>query len=913
MLPYTASQPVAIQATCKYTFYMNETRKLEKLILELVLSDNYHPLKPKAIAKKLKLLDEEREIKRTIKRLIKKGRLAYGPKHLVIRAHSKPAAKNSTNAKAARKTNEVVGKFRRAAAGFGFVTPNGSTVSDRSEDIFVPQSKTADAADLDIVKIRVSGRREGNNNRITGRVIEIIARHTHRFVGTYRENGGYGFVHVDGGVFESGILVGDAGAKNCKIEDKVVIEMANFPSLTQDGEGVIVEVLGDRGSPGVDTLSVIRQYDLPDEFPENVLDDARAQADKFDEAIGNRTDFTSTTVITIDPKTARDFDDAISLKKLKNGHWELGVHIADVSHFVPLKSDLDNEAFNRGTSIYLPDRVIPMLPELISNNLASLQPDRVRYCMTALIEFTDEGIPIGTELHRGAINSAHRFTYEEIDEYLENDRPWKKKLTAEVFELVRNMHTLAMRLRKRRMKAGAINLILPEVKIDLDDDGRVSGAHTVDNTESHQVIEEFMLAGNEAVAQRMADEKLFYMRRIHPQPSEQKLTQLTEFVQQLGIHCDSLKSRFEVKRVIEESEGMPERHAIHYAVLRSMQKAVYSPEEVAHYALNSENYCHFTSPIRRYPDLIIHRMVGDLIDGKKPDSNFERLAMLGKHCSDLEKRATDAERDLIKLKLLNFMADKVGHRMQAVITGVEAFGVFAQGIEIPAEGMIPLANLPPDSYQFERDTRTLTGFKDGHEYRLGDQIQVQVAVVDPDQRTLEFEIHGVQPSRDNVTRRSGSSYKSKSRSKSKSDSKSKPKSNSKPKSRSDSKPRSEPKSKSDSKTRPGSRSKTKSVPQPESKGQASRDKPSKVRSSDDWKSMRASGPQTGQKKKRRVRDAGAQPKSKKKSSKGKVKKQKDSESKAKSKTKKRVKSNRKSKSSSASKPKKKQKRNKGRA
>ena len=892
---------------------MNETRKLEELILELVLSDNYQPLKSKAIAKKLELLDEEREIKRTIKRLIKKGRLSFGPKHLVIKPTGKPEARNNSKAKSARKTDEIVGKFRRAAAGFGFVTPEGSTATDRSDDIFIPPTKTDDAANLDIVKIRVSKRREGSNVRVTGRVIDIIERHTHRFVGTYRESEGYGFVDADGKVFASGILVGDAGAKNCKVGDKVVIEMAHFPSTKQEGEGVIVEVLGDRGAPGVDTLSVIRQYDLPGEFPENVLDDAREQAEKFDESIGDRTDFTKTTVITIDPKTARDFDDAISLKRLENGHWELGVHIADVSHFVPLRSDLDNEAYQRATSIYLPDRVIPMLPELISNNLASLQPDRVRYCMTALIEFTDEGVPIGTVLHRGAIKSAHRFTYEEIDEYLENDRPWKKKLTPEVFDLVRNMHTLAMKLRRRRMKGGAINLILPEVKIDLDDDGKVAGAHTVDNTESHQLIEEFMLAGNEAVAQRMADEKLFYMRRIHPHPSEQKLTQLTEFVKALGIDCESLKSRFEVKRVIEESDGMPERHAIHFAVLRSMQKAIYSPEEVGHYALNSENYCHFTSPIRRYPDLIIHRMVGDLIDGKKPDSNFERLTMLGQHCSELEKRATNAERELIKLKLLNFMADKVGTRMQAVITGVEAFGVFAQGIEIPAEGLIPLANLPSDKYSYERNTRTLSGFKDGNEYRLGDQIQVQVAMVDPDQRQLEFEIFGVRPSSDNVTERSKPAH-SRSNSNGK-------QSSSKPggerprvdRSKSD-QPRSN-RSKSDQPKveRPkGNRSKSDQPRGEKPKGKRSksdkskRDQPRGERSRSDrstssdreksssrgkpkprpeWEQSRASGPQKGQKKKRRVNDRlDAKPKKKKKASKksaGKPKKNKDSGSKPK--------------------------------
>lgn len=749
---------------------MKDKLNLETRILDLVLHQNYQPLKPKAIAKKLKLLGEEREVKRTIKRLIKKGRLAYGPKHLVMKppvegakkGKSKKTKNTETSSNAATgkknsklKDDEVIGTFRRAGGGFGFVNPTDSVATDRSDDVFVPQLKTLDAADRDLVKVRITSRR---GPKVAGRIVEVIERHTHRFVGTYSESNDLGVVTVDGGIFDSAILVGDAGAKNGRVGDKVVIEMANFPSEYQPGEAVIVEILGDRGQPGVDTLSVIRQFGLPEEFPERVLEDARRQADAFDEDdIEGRTDFTQTTVITIDPKTARDFDDAISLEQLENGHWELGVHIADVSHFVPYRSDLDDEAFARATSIYLPDRVIPMIPEIISNNLASLQPDRVRYCMTALIEFTEDGVHIGTELHRGAIKSAQRFDYEEIDDYLENDRPWKKKLTPKVFSLVRNMHTLAMTLRERRMKAGAINLVLPEVKIDLDEDGRVAGAHTVDHTESHQVIEEFMLAANEAVARHLDDLDLFYLRRIHPSPSEQKVKQLTSFVQALGLDCRSLLDRFEVKRIVEESEGMPECHAIHFAVLRSMQKAVYSPEQIGHYALNSNNYCHFTSPIRRYPDLIIHRMVGDLIDGKRPDANFDRLAMLGKHCSELEKRATDAERDLTKLKLLNFLSDRVGKKMEAVITGVESFGLFAQGIEIPAEGLIPVETLPLDSYRFERDTRTLSGHKPNNEFRLGDIVTITVAVVDPDQRLLEFDYGGRGPGRRKIDQKSPAS------------------------------------------------------------------------------------------------------------------------------------------------------------
>lgn len=757
---------------------------IEELILALVQADNYQPIKPRTIAKKLKLSAELVEVRRTIKRLVRSGKLAYGSKHLVLKARSadsgkskkasrpdaaqpkslppatsksdeRPAevVKSSESAPPATrsKKNEIVGSFKKTSSGFGFVTPEDSTVTDRSEDIFIPQSKTLDAANGDTVRVRYSksqqrsderGRKKKrDNNRLSGRIIEVVERRTRQFVGSYQEAGDLGFVVVDKAAFESNILVGDASARRCKIGDKVVVEMVRFPKPGSVGEGVIVEVLGDAGAPGVDTMMVMHEYGLPGEFPESALDDARKQAEAFDESItGTRTDFTGKTVVTIDPKTARDFDDAISLERIENGHWLLGVHIADVSHFVPWRSDLDNEAFARATSVYLPDRVIPMLPEIISNNLASLQPDRVRYTMTALIEFSDEGVPISTELHRGAIKSAHRFNYEEIDDYLENDQPWKDRLTPEVFTLVRDMHTLAMTMRRRRMDGGAINLVLPEVVIDLDDDGKVAGAHTAENTESHQVIEEFMLSANEAVARYLKDEKLYLLRRIHETPAEDKLRSLTKFVRQLGIDCESLQDRFELKRVVEESEDRPETHAIHFAVLRSMQKAIYSPKEVGHFALASDAYCHFTSPIRRYPDLIIHRMVGDLIDGKRPKADFDKLAAQGKHCSDLEKRAADAERELKKLKLLGFMKDRVGEKLTAVITGVESFGVFAQGIEIPAEGLVPVAKLPEDRYQFDSESRSLNGFRENQQFRLGDMVEVQVDVVDMDKRLLEFRL-----------------------------------------------------------------------------------------------------------------------------------------------------------------------------
>ncbi len=740
---------------------------LPQRVLEHVKREQYQSVKPRIIAKQLGLKPEELpHLKKVIKRLVKNGDLKYGPKHLVLKptvekkktkkrdpdSPGNPPDKRHRNkaagqGKKAGRKDELTGRFSRAAGGFGFVIvtpdPNAGPDTKPIDDIYVPQRHTLDAASGDIVRVRISTRKQGPRNKTSGRIVEIIDRRTHQFVGTYLEKGKHGLVSIDGKQFDSDVLVGDAGAKACKVGDKVVVEMVRFPGPNkkgdwQTGEAVIVKVLGDRGQPGIDTMTVIAEFGLPGEFAEAVMEDARQQAEDFDESIGDRTDFTKDTVVTIDPKTARDFDDAISLKKIENGHWELGVHIADVSHFVKPNTELDNEAYRRATSIYLPDQVIPMLPEVISNNLASLQPDRIRYCMTAVIEFTDEGVPIGTTLHRGAIKSCHRFNYEEIDEYLEDDKPWKKKLTPQVFDLVRNMHTLAMKLRKRRMNRGSFDLAIPEVEILLDEDGRVSGAATRQHTESHQVIEEFMLAANEAVAQHLFDQGLYLMRRVHENPAPSKLTDLKSMISDLGYKANNLASRFELKRVIEESRDTPESHAVHFAILRAMPKAIYSPRELGHYALASEAYCHFTSPIRRYPDLIIHRMVGALVDGQKPSADFGTLTALGHHCSDLEQRAEKAERELKKLKLINFLADKIGDEMDAVISGVESFGMFAQGIELPASGFIPVDTLPKDKYHFEKSTRTLTGFKFGNQYRMGDMVRIRIVSADPDRREIEY-------------------------------------------------------------------------------------------------------------------------------------------------------------------------------
>jgi ribonuclease R len=711
-------------------------RELEELLLKFVLRDQYQPVKPRIIARKLGLpKDEHADLKKALKRLVKQGKLSYGSKHLV-----RGPGGNSQNADR-RQRRGVSGVFRRASAGYGFVRPQGAP-PDRSQDIYISSSKTRDAADGDVVAVQLAGkRRRGERVLWAGEIVEVLERQTHQFVGVYFERGAFGFVQVDGTNFAQPVQVGDPGAKSATPGDKVVIEMVRFPSHTHDGEAVIVEVLGARGEPGVDTLSIMREFDLPTEFPEDVLEDARQRADRFDETnLEDRLDLTNVTVITIDPVDARDFDDAISLAREDNGHWQLGVHIADVAHFVKPKSALDREARERATSVYLPDRVIPMLPETISNHLASLQPDQVRFTKTVVIEFTPDGARVGMQPHNAAIRSKRRFAYEEVDQFIEQPEAWREKVDPPVFELLQNMYELAMLLRRRRLDGGSIELSLPEIKVDLDKKGRVEGAHLVKNTESHQIIEEFMLAANEAVADCLHEKELNFLRRIHESPDPRKLKNLSRFVRELGIECESLESRFEIKRVVQAVAGRPEEHAVNFAVLRSMQKARYGPEEEGHYALNSRNYGHFTSPIRRYPDLTIHRMLEKLVAGKRPVDDFDQQTVLGEHCSQREQRAEQAERELTKLKLLNFLSQQIGQKMDAVITGVERYGLFTQGTGLPAEGFVSIDSLQDDYYEFDTQAHCLTGRRAGNSFRLGDLVEVEIARVDVNRRELDFRL-----------------------------------------------------------------------------------------------------------------------------------------------------------------------------
>ncbi len=701
-------------------------------ILNYFSDPDARPLRPNDLAKTLRVNKSTlNQFRVAVETLLSEGRLIH-------------AANGTLKLKTMQ--NALVGTLRRTASGAGYFRPTEGLPDGKptEEAIYIFSEDMRGALSGDEVTVQLL-KRTRSGGQLCGRVVGIKHRARQEFVGLYHERRKEGFVTVDGGLFSAAVSVGDPGAKGAQPGDKVVVEMVRFPEGHHAGEAVITKVLGAHGQPGVDTLSIIHEFGLRDEFPENVLEHARREAQAFEEAdLGDRLDLTRETIITIDPVDARDFDDAISLTREDNGHWRLGVHIADVAHFVKPGTPLDREALLRGTSVYLPDRVLPMLPEILSNSLASLQSGKVRFTKTVFIDFTPEGIPTRAEFANTAINAIQRFAYEDVMPILEGKKSPRGNdpVNANVLTLLKQMHELAMILRRRRFERSALNLDLPEIKLDFDADGHVAGAHKTVHDESHQIIEEFMLAANIAVAREFAYRGWPFLRRVHAPPDEKNSRMLSDFLNGLGFKVPPNPGRPQLQTLLDQVRGEPEEYAVNFAVLRSMKQAEYSPAEVGHYALAEEEYCHFTSPIRRYPDLTIHRLFDLVVQDrkKKPPLSTEDLIKLGDQCSTSERLAQDAERELVKTKLLNYLKDRIGEELAANITGVERFGFFCQGKELPAEGLVHVRSLPADQWDYDDRGHTLTGRRSGVVFRLGDEVRVSVNKVDVDKRTLDFRL-----------------------------------------------------------------------------------------------------------------------------------------------------------------------------
>ena len=706
---------------------------LQTRILSTLAQPSYQPLKPKALARKLGISgDAYNDFKTALHALIDQGRVEIGKGNAVRQTGGH---------------GTVTGIFRKTNAGFGFVRPNPDE-GHKFNEVFIPEEAVRNATTGDVVLVRLRQGRARHERGPKGDIVQVLERATRQFVGTYFTRDGLFYVRVDGTVFAHSVLVGDPTAKGARPNDKVVIEMLRFPTADDRGEAVVTEVLGPHGTPGVDTLSVIRALGIPDEFPEDALEEARQVASRFkDEVPDDREDFTEWLTITIDPVDARDFDDAISLTiDPKTKHWQLGVHIADVGHFATAGGALDREARRRGTSVYLPQHVIPMFPEIISNGLASLQQGKLRYVKSVIMDLTPTGQKADAHFANGVIKTRRRFTYEEVSEILaavDANAPEKMPpVDADVLEMLIAMRDLAKILHKRRVKRGALELMMPEVQLEYDTEGKVAGAQFRKHDISHQVVEEFMLAANEAVAEHLDRKDVHFLRRVHPAPEPNKLQKFAEFARILGYKMKRETDRFSLQRVLHESRDKPEMPAVHYALLRSLKQATYSPVKDDHYALASENYCHFTSPIRRYPDLQVHRLLDRLVRRGRVRGNLEELIALGEHCSKTERRAETAERDLVKHKLLVYMSERIGTDMHAVITGVADYGFFAQSESLPVEGLVHISTLPDDYYYFDEASHSLVGQRTNRRFRLGDKVEVTVVRVDLQRRQLDLRIKG---------------------------------------------------------------------------------------------------------------------------------------------------------------------------
>jgi ribonuclease R len=711
-------------------------------ILHAVTAQSYTPLKPKVLFKRLNLADEAYpEFRKTVRELVRTGRLGLGRNNTL-----RPVDPHGS----------VVGVYRRTQAGHGFVRPHAVDGVFKPE-VYIREDKALDAATGDEVLCRIT-RQATRVKDAAGEIVRVLERATRTFVGTYFERDGEGLVRVDGTVFAHSISVGDPGAKGARPQDKVVIEMLRFPSPDDRGDGVITEVLGPHGKPGVDTLAVVRAFGLPEAFPESALAEARQVAAQFSENdLAGREDFTKELVVTIDPPDAKDYDDAVSVTiDPKSKHWILTVHIADVGAFVKQGGALDAEARKRATSVYLPQRVLPMFPEVISNGLASLQEGKLRYVKTVRMEFTPNLQRGHVEFFNGAIRNHKRFTYDEVQgilDGLESSRGSNPShtdtqhsvLSTQYSEPLRRMRDLALLLRKKRFRRGSLELTMPEAVLEYDDQGRVAGAHFAEHNLSHQIIEEFMLAANEAVAEHFTRHEIPFLRRVHPAPNEEKLEAFAQFADLLGHPIRRPQDRFELQRVLSETADKPERAAVHFALLRSLKQASYSPVQDEHYALASQNYCHFTSPIRRYPDLQVHRQLDRWLRHKSAAGNMEELTALGEHCSKMEQRAENAERELVKLKILTYLSSRLGEQLDAVITGVADYGFFAQAERFPAEGLVHISSLVDDYYWFDEASHTLEGKRTKRRFRLGDRVHVEVARVDVQRRMLDFRLAGMQP------------------------------------------------------------------------------------------------------------------------------------------------------------------------
>lgn len=700
---------------------------LRERVLDLLAKDG-KPVSVREIVRRLELEKDHRaELKPVLRRLIDDGEAVK------IRG---------TRIGLPARMNLVVGRLTCNPAGYGFVAPEQRRPGQG--DVYVSALNLKEALHGDRVVVRVE---RTTPKGVEGRIIRVLERGLLRIVGRYEADGQFGghVVPFDRRVLHE-LFIPPADNGGAQPGEMVSAEITRPPTATRNPSGRVLTVLGRLEDPGVDLKVVMAKFGLPDAFPEEVeAEAAKVPSEVLPEDLHDRTDFRPWATVTVDPETARDHDDAISLDRMPNGHWLLAVHIADVAHYVRKGSVLDQEAYLRGTSVYFPDRVVPMLPHALSSNICSLVDGQDRLTQTVVLELDARGKVQRTEYHDGVIRSAARMSYQQVQKIVDGD-PELRARFASLVPLFERMDELAKLMRKRRYERGSLDFDLPEPKLVLDAAGAMTGIVASERLDSMRVIEEFMLAANEAVAERLSQAEAPALYRIHEQPDPERVEEFCELVASLGYRVaptpDGVRPQ-DFQLILRQIEGKPEEKLVSYLLLRTMKLARYHEENLGHFGLATEMYTHFTSPIRRYPDLVVHRALRALRQSPAGDPTQEAqlreaLPEMGRHLSEMERRGTEAERELIEWKKVRFMADKLGETFEGYITGVQTFGLFIELTDIYVQGLVHVSSMSDDYYVYSEKAHTLKGDTTQKVYRLGDKVRVQVARVDLERRQIDL-------------------------------------------------------------------------------------------------------------------------------------------------------------------------------
>jgi ribonuclease R len=629
----------------------------------------------------------------------------------------------------------VNGKVDMTADGSAFVIPD----DEFEKDIFVSARKLHNALHGDKVKVYIYAKKSGRKNE--GEVVEIISRNKTDFIGVIRISDRYAFVNIDDRKMLHDIFVPLSDLNGAKNGQKVQVTITEWPEGAKNPIGRIMHILGEQGENNTEMNAILAQYGFPLSFPPAVENEANAIPEQVSEAeIQGRRDFRDTVTFTIDPADAKDFDDAISFKVLENGNFEIGVHIADVSHYVLPNSDLDKEAYSRATSVYLVDRVIPMLPERLSNGVCSLRPHEDKLCFAAVFELDDKANIITEWFGRTVIHSDRRFSYEEAQEVIEN------KAGDYVAEMLK-LNELAYILRDKKFKNGAISFESTEVKFKLDEHGKPIGVYVKERKDAHKLIEDFMLLANRKVAEFIAKkgkgkQKYTFVYRSHDSPNLENLNSFALFAARFGYKIN-MKSDKEIAKslnyLMEDVEGKKEQNVLTQLAIRSMAKAIYTTKKTSHYGLAFDHYTHFTSPIRRYPDVMVHRLLAAYLNNEK-SANEEEYEVAASHSSAMEKRAADAERASIKYKQAEYLEENVGNIFAGIISGVTEWGMYVELTENKCEGMIRLRDITDDFYVLDEKNYCIVGQRKHKKYQLGDEVMVKVKKVDLSKRQIDFSL-----------------------------------------------------------------------------------------------------------------------------------------------------------------------------